>query len=460
MDEVVYGRSLRQRLALAGAALLAVLLAGPAVGAGLCADNTPAQLAEAPGEQAAVQARQTLQALLQQALDHSQGVGAARLLSEAAESDLEEAQLQPLPRAALGVSTTTVGVRQSGVQLNGQQWRADLSVSAPLFDAGRSAALTAWRERLLEAARLNELDAREQVALQTVLQALEQQRYRLQAEVYGHYVARMGCLVGALERIVQADRGRASELLQVRNTLRQAQLAEAQVRSLQRQAEIRLRRLTGGQLPPPAPLEALLRAPPALERTLDEAARASPVRQLSAQAEAQLQLLRAQRAERKPQWSWSVSRLRAAGGTSDAHTSWSAGINMSMPLLDLTAEPALRASAQRSEAALAQRDEVLATRLQRVAETHEQARTAFERARASAEVLQGSQRLREATLLQWQQLGRRSLFDVISTESEYHNLLVTRINALLDGQQATAQLWSLGQGVSAALDPGAATPEP
>jgi outer membrane protein TolC len=99
----------------------------------------------------------------------------------------------------------------------------------------------------------------------------------------------------------------------------------------------------------------------------------------------------------------------------------------------------------------AQRDEALSQRLQRVAETHEQARAAFERAQASAEVLRGSQQLREATLQQWQQLGRRSLFDVISTESEFHNLQITRVNAMLDAQEAVAQLWSLGAGVAAGL---------
>jgi outer membrane protein TolC len=461
------GRGLR--LVLAGAALASALATStataqplpqpalqrplqPPATPTLCVDDSPPLLAVTPEAEAVAAARRTLQSMLQRALARSQSVGAARLLTEAAESDLEEAQATPLPRATLSGGANDAGIRQSGLGRSGAQWRADLSVSAPLFDAGRSEALVAWRERLLEAARQGELDAREQVALQTMLQALEQQRYRLQSQVYQRYVARMGCLVGALERIVEADRGRASELLQVHNTLRQAELALALTRSQQRQAEIRLRRLVGDELPTQAPLEALLAAPPPLERVLDDAARSSAVLQLSAQAEAQQQLLRAQRAERQPQASWSINRSRITGGTVDGYSTWSAGINLSVPLLDPGARPALRATEQRGESVLAQRDDVLASRLQRVAEIHEQARAAFERARASAEVQQGSQRLREATLLQWQQLGRRSLFDVISTESEYHNLLVTRINALLDGQQATAQLWSLGRGVQSALD--------
>lgn len=444
-------RRLPRRLRQGSVALLCAALALCALPAraatGLCVDDE-APVAAAPD--AAVEARHQLQSLLQLALARSQSVGAARLLAEAADADLEEARATPLPRVTLGAGANRVQQDYSTLQQTGTQGQLSLSVSAPLFDGGRSAAIIDWRERLLEAARQGELDVREQVALQTVSLALEQQRFRRQGEVYRRYAARMACLVGALERVVAADRGRASELLQVRNTLRQAELALALAQSQQRQVETRLRRFVGDNLPPPAPLEVLLPGPPPLQATLDEAARASAIAQLSAQAEAQAHLARAVRAGSLPQWNWNVVGSRTAG-VGIASTVWNGGISLSVPLLDLAAQPAQQAALQRAEASRLQRDDALASRLQRVAETHEQARAAFERAQASAEVLQGSQRLREATLLQWQQLGRRSLFDVISTESEYHNLLATRINALLDAQQASALLWSLGVGVEAAL---------
>ena len=60
--------------------------------------------------------------------------------------------------------------------------------------------------------------------------------------------------------------------------------------------------------------------------------------------------------------------------------------------------------------------------------------------------------MRNATLQQWQQFARRSLFDVMSAESEHYNLRVAYINALHDGQQASALLRSLGLGISAWLD--------
>ncbi|WP_169805848.1 TolC family protein [Azohydromonas lata] len=394
-------------------------------------------------------ARLDMQALLRQAEQRSAAVGAAQLLAAAAQSDVEEARAAPLPRATLSGGLASANQNAYGIQSNGRQARADVTLSAPLFDSGYSHALLDWRARLLDAARLGELDTREQVALQVLSSALDEQRYGLQSQVYERYTARMSCLVGALEQIVAADRGRASELLQARNTQRQAELALGQARSQQRLAEIRLRRFIGDAPLPRAPLHVLLMPPPPLERMLDEAGHASAIAQLTAQAQAQQDLTRALQAQRRPQWSWNINGARTTG--SSTSTVWSGGINVSVPLLDLTAQPAIRASAQRGEAAVAQRNEALSQRLERVAELHEQARVAFDRAQRSAEVLQVSQQLRQATRMQWQQLGRRSLFDVISTEGDFHNLQVTRINALLDAQQATALLWSLGPGLTEGL---------
>ena len=78
---------------------------------------------------------------------------------------------------------------------------------------------------------------------------------------------------------------------------------------------------------------------------------------------------------------------------------------------------------------------------------HEQAAASFDRARSVVNVLRDSDRLRGFTLQQWQQLGRRSLFDVMSAESEHYSLRVAYVNALYDGQQSTALMWSLGLGV-------------
>ena len=83
-----------------------------------------------------------------------------------------------------------------------------------------------------------------------------------------------------------------------------------------------------------------------------------------------------------------------------------------------------------------------------MAEVHEQTTSSFDRARRVGAVLRDSEQVRNFTLQQWQQLGRRSLFDVMGAEGEHYNLRINYVNALHDGQQLNANLLSLGRGVN------------
>jgi len=70
-------------------------------------------------------------------------------------------------------------------------------------------------------------------------------------------------------------------------------------------------------------------------------------------------------------------------------------------------------------------------------------------------VLKDSDKVRSYTFQQWSQLGRRSLFDVMSAESDHFNLRIAYVNALHDGYQANAQLRSMGSGLVNWLAPDA-----
>lgn len=440
-------RPLVQRPLQRALALLIATCAGPLAAA--CVDEPTAP---EPALDAA-SARVALRELVGEAWRRSQAVGAARLLAEAAASDLDEARAGARPKATLSASAAQAG--QGGDDMLdrvGGQGRAAVEVGAPLWDAGRVERLSDWRRALADAARFGQLGLQEQVALQTVALALERSRHVQQTQVYARYARQMGCLVGSLEQIVAADRGRASELVQARKTLQQAELAESQARTQRRQAEIRLARFVGERLPAgdTDPFAALLDAPAPLDRTLAEAERASEIAQLGAQADAAEAYGRAVVAGHKPQLNWVVSGARTVG-TGDGRT-WSAGLTLTVPLLNPAADPAIAAARQRAEAARAQRADALDARRSRIAEAHEQALAAQDRAARSDAVLRDSERVREATRLQWQQLGRRSLFDVMAAEGEHYALEVGRVNARIDARQAAALLWSLGAGIAARLE--------
>ncbi len=434
---------------------VALLVIGAAARAA-CVDET--RFATTPGSEAeagvpATDPRATLQGMVRDALERSQAVGASRLLAEAALSDVEETRAGLAPQVGLSAgfgpgASRTVGITETSTA----QVRASLSASQLLYDGGRTDRLTNWRAQLAESARLGTLTVREQLALSTVALAFERSRYRQHVVVYGQYARKMACLVEALETIVRADRGRASELVQARKSLQQAELSQTQAQSQARQIDVRLRRLLGDGLPGVEGLSTLLLAVQPLPSLVAEVERSPEIAQLGAQVAAASEYARAVALGSKPQVSWQFTGGGTAGAGGNVGPtksgSLSLGVAVNVPLYSPGLAPASDSARRRAEAAALQRAEALETRRFRVAEVHEQTLASFDRAQRVGAVLRDSDQLRNFTLQQWQQLGRRSLFDVMATEAEHYNLRVSYVNALHDGQQLNALLLSLGRGVS------------
>ncbi len=398
-------------------------------------------------------ARSALQALVREALARSHAIGAAGMQAAAALDDVQEAAAAQRIQASLGAGLGPGGSQSlAGTETSSLQLRGSLNVSQLLYDGGRVDRLTDWRAQLAESARQGHLTASDQLALNTVSLALERSRYRQHVVVYGQYVRKMSCLLEALQTIVRTDRGRASELVQARKNLQQAELAQAQAVSQARQVEVRLRRLVGDGLPGVQGLGALFLQVPALEQLLPEVERNSEIAGLTAQAQAMDHYAQAIAAGSKPQLSWTVSATQSVGnGGSVGNTrngAYSLGLAVTIPLLNPGVAPASDAARKRARAAELQRAEALEVRRFRAAEVHEQTLASFDRARRVGEVLRESEQVRNYTLQQWQQLGKRSLFDVMGAEAEHYNLRINFVNALHDGQQLNANLLSLGRGVS------------
>ena len=420
--------------------------------AGAAAPAAPG-VAASPSPAAALEAdpRRQLQSLVQDAVLRSNGIGAARLLAEAADQDVEEARAATKPMAALTGTLNPSLAGGSGPESRSLlQARAGVTVSQTWFDGGRSERIIGWRRQQAEAARMGLLSTQEQIALSTISLALERSRYRMQSTIYGQQVRKMGCLVEALETIVGADKGRTSELVQARKQMQQSELQQAQAASQARQVEAKLRRIVGDGLPGTDGMSTLLLAVPELPDVLAAAERSVEIGQLDANAAALREMARAVEASAKPQVGWSLggSAALASGANSSRNASLSAGVTLSIPLMNTGIDHSIQAARKRAEAARLQRSEVLEVRRQRIVEAHEQVTAAFDRLRRLGLVLRDSDRLRDFTLQQWQQMGRRSLFDVIGAESEHYNLRVQYVNALHDGQQTNATLLSLGTGLA------------
>ena len=390
--------------------------------------------------------RMTLQGLVQQATRRSNAIGAAQLLAEASTLEVDEARATAKPQASLTGGVQALSNSGDDIATSrGTQARVGVGVNGLLYDSGRTKALTGWRLSLAEAASQGQINAEEEVGLQTVSLALERGRQRLQAAVYRQYAAKMTCLVEALQQIAAADKGRASELIQARKSLQQVEISQAQTASSLRQVEAKLRRLTGAPLPDADLVDTALLDVPPLNELLSQAERSGAIVQLDRQAEAAENYSRYIEASHKPQVTWVVSAGKTGGVNSS--TNYSVGVNVNVPLYSPGDGFGEDAAWRRVAAMRAQRADVLEARRQRVEDSHEQASAALDRARRTVDVIDSSERVRAATQQQWQLLGRRSLFDVMASESDYFGLRLAYVNAVVDAQQANALLRSLGAGM-------------
>jgi adhesin transport system outer membrane protein len=411
----------------------------------------PAAPSSAPLPAGARAPRMNLLELVQTAIRRSNAVGAAHLLAEAASFDIDEARSARLPQASISGQIGGVdGGAPNVTSTHGMQYQGGVNVSAPIYDGGRIHDLTDWRSHLAEAARLGEISAQEQVALQTVSLALERSRYNVESQVYEQYAHKMGCLVEALETIVSVDRGRTSELIQARKTQQQAQLSRDQSLSDEKLAEVRLRRFVGDDLPPIDGITSVMLDTPSLPDLITLASRSAEIQALDSQADALDSYVKAILDGQKPQLGVLVSGTRSAGA--GPSRSVSGGLTVSWQLFNASTTYTTGSARKRAEAARMQREDALEARKNRMAEVYQQAQHSMDRARRVVEILHNSDLVRNFTLQQWQQLGRRSLFDVMAAEGDHYTMRVQYVDALYDTQQSNALLWSLGLGLAIHLE--------
>ena len=395
--------------------------------------------------------RMNLLAMVRSAIRRSNAVGAAKLLAEAAAIDIDEAHAQVYPQVGIGgqVGPIDAGAVNSAA-VHGMQFQGNVSISAPLYDGGHIRDLTDYRTHLAEVAKYGEVSAQEQVALQTVSLALDRSRYTVEAQVYDQYARKMGCLVEALQQIVAADHGRTSELVQARKTQEQAELSRDQTLSQKRLTEIRLKRFVGDDLPPTEGITSVMLDTPALPDLITMASRAAEIQALDSQASALDAYVRAVLDGQKPQLGVLVAATKSAGAGNSR--SVSGGLTFNWQVFNAANNYTTDSARKRAAAARLSRDDALEARKYRMVEVHEQAEHAMERARSVIEILHNSELVRNFTLQQWQQLGRRSLFDVMAAEGDHYNMRVQYVDALYDTQQSNALLWSLGLGLAVHLE--------
>ncbi len=395
-----------------------------------------------------------LRLIAREAGNRSSSLGAARLLAEAAQYDLDETKGGRWPQVSLSGSLLKTNTQVDTAQpTNVKQSSLSLNVSAPLYDGGRLTQLMQYREELWGAAKFGAAATQEQVVLEAVSAALERSRYKLQAQVYQQYMRKMSCLVEALESIVAEDKGRGSELVQVRKTQAQTELQRDQALAQSRQSEFKLRKLIGDFPVQGDGIALPLATVPEIGEINRQIEFGNDAQQLRMQADAMDSYGKAVVAGQRPQLNWNLGKTELRQGGTPV-SSWQAGVTVTYSLFNgFSDEASSQAAVKRAQAARAQLQDLLNTKFSRTSEVWDIATSAFDRAKRYVDVLRDSERVRNFTFQQWSQIGKRSLFDVMSAESDHFNLRIAYVNALYDGYEASAQLRSMGAGLSAWLVP-------
>jgi outer membrane protein, adhesin transport system len=396
-----------------------------------------------------VDPRLQLQGLAQEAVKRSARLGAIKLQAQASSYDLDEVRGAAMPQVSINGSLGPANtVYKNQVDSKGTQITGGVNVTGMLYDGGRLSSLTKWREELLKSAQANTQSTRDQVAMEAIGTAVERNRYKVQANVFHQQARKMSCLVEVLEQIVAEDKGRSSELVQARKTQAQAELSRDSALAMSRQLELRLRKMVGDQVPPTDGLGIPLGETMDRGEVLRLMGHHPDLMQLRTQADAAEQLASSVSAKGKPQLNWMASGSGSSRGETKS-VSVQAGVSVSWSIYSGGADQAAAmAASKRAESARQQYEEFARTLNSRVLEVFDAASSAQERAKKYVDVLKDSDRVRTSTFQQWSQLGRRSLFDVMSAESDHFNLRIAYVNALHDAYQANAQLRALGGGLS------------
>jgi adhesin transport system outer membrane protein len=444
---------MKHRLLWSGVVLGAWLSGVPLAGMAGCGDELPMSSDAKPGSGDAspepVNPMLQLQSLAQEAVNRSARIGAAKLLAEASNFDVDEVRGASMPQVSINGALGPAGTKyKSAADISGLQSTAGLNVSGVLYDGGRLSSLTRWREELAKSALSGAQSAREQVVLEAISIAVERNRYKVQANVFQQQARKMSCLVEVLEQIVAEDKGRSSELVQARKTQAQAEVSRDSALAAGRQMELRLRKIIGDRAPVGEGIAVPLSETINRGEVLRLMALQPDVLQFRAQADAADQLASSVAARKKPQVNWMASSSSYSRGESK-NVSVQAGVTVTYSLFNGGADQAAAMAAhKRAESARQQYEEFFRSLTSRVSEVHDSAISSQERAKKYVEILKDSDRVRMSTFQQWSQLGRRSLFDVMSAESDHFNLRVAYVNALHDTYQANVQLRALGGSLS------------
>lgn len=397
-------------------------------------------VAEVPASPSEGELRDLFLTLVEAAAVRSPAVKRALAERAASEAEVSEAKGQRYPQVQLGAQGASWqsggGNRDNGTSLV-------LDVTTPVFDWGRIRRTVESRRHMVNAAESALTAELETAAYDVSANLVELGKQRIIVSLGQRYVDRMSELVKMLEGIVAVDAGRVSELTQARARLLQAEAARSTAEAKARDIEINLRKLVGERPLPSLPESNQWHlGSPDLQWLLAESTNHPVVQQARAQARSADTQADAVRSSLLPQVNWVVSKSTA----DDAYgreSAWHTGLTLSWSAFrGGSGRAAERAARMRAEAGWMNAEQQVQDLEYRIRAGNQDARALADRADLYRGLSIESNKVREAFYEQWYHLGRRTLLDVLSSETEHYSNQVGEVSNRFDGYQAVLRQYA------------------
>jgi adhesin transport system outer membrane protein len=312
-----------------------------------------------------------------------------------------------------------------------------------LFDGGKVNKQISSKLHQEQAERDKYIQTREQTIFDTASAYLEIMKYRKLVDIYQQNAVRLAGLVSKMNEIVQAMGGRRSELTQSLSRLLQAKENRAGAEAKLREYEVQLVKLIGAEnMSKTLEGKKPLIQPLTIEAALADAKKSHPVL-LAANAE-QLAMNDSASAIRKSNY-WPVLEVQASKmsgtdmqGYNDpgqvfATIKWNAFQGFS----GVSQE---KAALARADAAQDKYDQSLVDIEYKLNSAWKNYLNQHDRIESLSILSVNTEQVRNDYYMQWETLGKRSLLEVLTAESEHVSTMTSLVTSEFDEQLALVRL--------------------
>jgi adhesin transport system outer membrane protein len=377
----------------------------------------------------------------------------ANSAARAAQFDVDEAKGARWPKLEMSASSRAASFGATNNNADRSTGRIGLTATYNLFDAGRTSSQIKAREFTQQSMTDRLAQAREAVVFETVNAYLQIIKQRRTADLYKHHIDRLGLLVKKLELVVAVFVGRRSELTQANVRLGQARDGLDIALSREREGKNALVRLLGADdlIPPLARDVPHYARAPVLEELVSMLDRHPQLHAELADTQSAKEAVHVASASRLPQLDLEATKLsgrdtygNSAPGQTYLAVRWTA-------FQGFAGQAAQGAAIERANAA---EERYAQTRIDieyRLRSAWADYQTNLERTKSLSALALATNQVRQDYYVQWNDLGKRSLLEVLIAENDHLSTLLSLSDSEVDAETAALRLRFEGGSLSASL---------